>query len=361
MKIYYAGIDYHKHYSVVCILDQAGERIVEGTVKPNTAEQFEIFFSQLDGPVRATYECGLNWGYLFDVLESIQAVERIILANAFRVKIIAEAQIKTDKIDARKLAWLLRAGLIPAIHIPDAFTRSRREVIRQRLFWVKTRTRIRNRIHRIIERQHDLNMPEVTDVFGRKGKAALNSAVLEEPDAALLRQNLEALNELDRFFRENEAHMKKISKEDSDTQILTSIPGVGLTIGSVLASEIDGIERFKTPEKLCAYAGLVPSTYSSGGKTRNGRMLSGCNKWLKWGFIEAAWVAVGCNAYFGGLYRAQKARGKKANTAITIVARRMCRIVWHLLSEQRKYQERMYKQNASGCSHLGLTKPSRVA
>jgi transposase len=158
------------------------------------------------------------------------------------------------------------------------------------------------------------------------------------------------LNEL---VKEDEELMKNEVADDEDLRTLMSLPGVGLTIGSVLRNEIDGVDRFMNPKRLCSYAGLVPTTHSSGGKTRNGRMMIGCNKWLKWAFIEAAWVAVGCDAYFGGLYRDQKARGKKANTAITIVARRMCWISWQLLDEQRTFEK---QKPSSGCSPHGLTK-----
>jgi len=75
-------------------------------------------------------------------------------------------------------------------------------------------------------------------------------------------------------------------------------------------------------------------------------MLWQCNKWLKWAFIEAAWIAVGCSAYFGGLYRHHRDRGKKANTAITIVARRLCGIAYHLLMENRCYEERCFSPAA---------------
>ena len=70
-----------------------------------------------------------------------------------------------------------------------------------------------------------------------------------------------------------------------------------------------------------------------------GHLLKSRNKWLQWAFIEAAWVAVGCSSYFGGIYRYHRARGKKANIAITIVARRMCRIAFTLLKERRNFQE----------------------
>jgi len=353
-KMYYAGIDYHKNYSTICILDADRSVVVEATVRPNTKDGFAKVFSRVDGPVKTTFECGLNWGRLFDILESLPMVSDVVLANALQTRIIAEAQVKTDKIDAQKLAWLLHSDLIPSIHIPNRQTRARREVVRQRMYWVKARTKVRNRVHRILERQPELQMPEVSDLFGKKGIAAMRKAQLPDPDCFLLKQDLRMLQELDTQVKEDEDLMKEEVKDDDDLRFLMSLPGVGLTIGSVLRNEIDGVDRFLSSKRLCAYAGLVPTTHSSGGKTRNGRMMIGCNKWLKWAFIEAAWVAVGCDAYFGGLYREQKARGKKPNTAITIVARRMCRISWQLLKEQREFVK--VKSQSPGCSQNGLTK-----
>jgi transposase len=118
---------------------------------------------------------------------------------------------------------------------------------------------------------------------------------------------------------------------------LQTLPGVGKILAPVLALEIDQIARFPTADKLCAYAGLVPTTHASGGKIAHGRMLPFCNRWLKWAFIEAAWVAVGCSDYFGTFYRKQRLRGKGANDAITIVARRMAIIAWKMLAHQRDY------------------------
>jgi hypothetical protein len=104
-----------------------------------------------------------------------------------------------------------------------------------------------------------------------------------------------------------------------------------------VVSEIDDIGRFASAQKLCGYAGLCPSTSSSGGRTFQGRLMTRCNKWLRWGFVEAAWVAVGCSPYFGSLYRSKRAMGKKANTAILATARRMARITWQLLTQERTY------------------------
>ncbi|MEM9445789.1 MAG: IS110 family transposase [Verrucomicrobiota bacterium] len=112
-------------------------------------------------------------------------------------------------------------------------------------------------------------------------------------------------------------------------QLLLSTPGLGRILASVVAAEIEDIERFPNSAKLCAYAGLVATTKASVGQVYHGKMLQGCNKWMRWAMIEAAWVAVGCDSYLGSLYRHHRERGKKANTAISIVARRMCQIIWN--------------------------------
>ena len=103
------------------------------------------------------------------------------------------------------------------------------------------------------------------------------------------------------------------------------------------------LQRFPSADKLCGDAGVVPTTYASGGKVHHGRLLPACNKWLRWALIEASWVAIGCSPYFGALYRQQLARGKKANTAITIVARRMCRILFQLLRQKRAFEKHLPK------------------
>jgi transposase len=192
-------------------------------------------------------------------------------------------------------------------------------------------------------------MPQVTDLFGKKGKEALKKAILPDPDAMLLKQNLDVLDQLDSVIKADEQQIQAESKPDESMTRLLSVPGLGLITASIISTETDNIQRFLRRERYTAYAGLAPTTYSSGGKTYTGRMMPGCNKWLKWAFIEASWIAVGCSSYFGGLYRHHRARGKKPTVAITIVARRMCHIVYQLLTEQRNYEERNYPPVALEC------------
>jgi len=267
----------------------------------------------------------------------VEGVGEVVLAHAYKTRIIAEAQIKTDKIDARKLAMLLRAGLIPRAHIPSRETRLRKDVLRQRSFWVRERTRLRNRVHRLLGSHHDIEMPQVKSLWTKKGRSALSELSLPEPHGQLLAQDVASLDLLDSQVRDLEKRARETMTPDGER--LKSMPGFGVVLATMVAGEIDGVERFPTSAKLVGYCGLCPTTHSSGGKTYHGRMLGHCNKWLKWAFIEAAWVAVGCDAYFGGIYRMHRARGKGANVSITIVARRMCTVAHALPTGRRHYEE----------------------
>lgn len=344
--MYYAGIDYHKRYSVVSIEDAQGRIVQEERVDHQFPEVFQRLFRECPEPVSVVYESTVNWSWLHEVLEPLANVASITLANPFKVRLIAEAQIKTDKISARVLATLLRLNVVPACHIPDAKTRRRKEVLRQRSYWVKLRTAVRCRVHRILTNQHHLSMPQVTDLFGRKGRTALDKAILPAPDDSLLRQNLTILDALGHQIGVDEQLIRQDGHADRTVKMLSSVPGIGLILANVIATETDGIGRFSDAQHYTSYSGLSPTVHSSGGKTHTGHMVQQCNRWLKWAYVEAAWVAVGCSPYFGGLYRYHRGRGKQANTAITIVARRICHIVYRLLTEDRMYEERPFSPAA---------------
>ena len=336
----YVGIDVHKRYSVLCALDEQGRKLKEARIEASSASGFAQFFKGLPGPSKAVIEACWNWGVTHDVLEELDPVEEIVLAHPFKTRLIADAQIKTDRLDAFALGTLLRGNLVARAHIPGKATRARKNLLRQRLYWARLRTMLRNRVHALLDRQRGLELPQCTDIFGVKGLHCLRALQLPEPDGTLLKEQL-ALHDL--ITTQMRAQEKRIEAEfavEPMSRHLLSVPGIGKTLSAVIASELDQIERFPTADKLCAYAGVVPTTHASGGKVHHGRLLPWCNKWLRWALVEASWVAVGCSPYFGALYRSHRARGKKANTAIIIVARRMCRIVWQLLVENRNFENR---------------------
>src|SRR5207253_6701761 len=122
----------------------------------------------------------------------IPQVEQVVLAHPYKTRLIAEAQIKTDRIDARVLANLLRGDLVALSHAPCAATRARKHLLRQRLFWVRLRTMLRNRTHAILDRQHGLERPQLKNFFSRRGQTWLEEVQLPcAEDQPLLKQDLE--------------------------------------------------------------------------------------------------------------------------------------------------------------------------
>lgn len=333
----YTGIDHHKRYSVACTLDAQGRRLLERRIDHNAPEAFAAYFAALGEPSEVVIEACWNWGTIYDLLEATPGVTKVVLSNPAKNRIIADAQIKNDRVDAKALATLLRGNFVAAVHVPSKEVRQKKTTVRQRLWLARVRTMVRNRIHTVLDRHPRVERPAVKDPFSNQGKAWMKRVELPAADRLLLDEDLELHELLERHIRALEDRIEADNSAHADARRLRTLPGVGKVLGPVIALEIDGIERFKTADRFCAYCGLVPTTHSSGGKTFHGRMLPFCNRWLKWAWIEAAWVAIGCSDYFGSFYRRHRARGKGANEAITITARRMATIAWKMLTQQRDY------------------------
>src|ERR1043166_3691866 len=149
MAKYHVGVDYHKKFSYIVVKDDAGKSVRSGQVL-NQRKSVEDFLEPFSEDAQAVLEATRNWTVMHDWLEEI--VDDVKLANPIKVKAIAEAKIKTDKIDATILSDLLRADLIPEAHVPSLKARTMRLALRQRMFFVRIRTMAKNRIYTIFDR-----------------------------------------------------------------------------------------------------------------------------------------------------------------------------------------------------------------
>jgi len=332
------GVDVHKKYSQVAVLNEQGE--VRVNVKmANEKRLFSELLSEFNEPCQAVIEAGYSWGTMFDLLTELGV--DVTVAHALKVKAIASAKIKTDKIDAKILAQLLKANLIPEVHVPSKDVRQQKDLLRQRSWLVKIRTMLKNRIHQVIARNH-IELPEYKDLFGVGGRKFLNSLCLSQPDQGILQQDLILFDFINEHIKQTTKWVEESVKDNRYRQILQSLPGFGTVFSALAAIEIDTIDRFSHPAKLSSYAGLIPSTYASGGKVYHGDLIPHCNHWLRYAFIEASWVAITSSPYCRSLYWRLK-KNKKATTAIVAVARRLSEIAYHCLKENRNYEERPYK------------------
>lgn len=162
----YVGIDLHKKYSVLCALDESGQELGRARVESKAGPGLKQFFQGLDGPSKVVMEACWNWGLMHDLVEEVPEVDEVVLAHPYKTRLIAEAQIKTDQLDARALATLLRGNLVARTHIPGRETRARKNLLRQRLYCARLRTMLRNRVHALLDRQREVELPNAAE--GRK-------------------------------------------------------------------------------------------------------------------------------------------------------------------------------------------------
>jgi len=349
---HYVGVDNHKKFSYFSVMNQKGVVVKEGKVV-NTKEAVSKFLGkEYTHNTAAVLEAGRNWTVMYDWLE--EELDEVTLAHPTKVKAIAEAKIKTDKIDATTLAHLLRCDLIPEAYVCDKETRIAKNILRQRMFLVKLSTMVKNRIHLIIDRHPQIRgQIDPSDLFGKQGMAWLEVVALPKEDRRILDEELELLMYLREKIDASDHWVVQLGKDNPDAKLLMTIPGIGKFFALLIATEIDDVARFRNKNKFASYAGLIPSVHASAERIFYGRIIGHGNKYLRWAFIEAVWPAIRKDLSLRELYESLKAR-KGANKAKVAVARRLAIIAYRVLSQRRPYQV-----NYSGCPHLILAEAVR--
>ncbi|WP_216365588.1 IS110 family transposase [Sphingobium sp. SA916] len=335
---YHIGVDYHKAYTHLVVQDGGGKVLRSGKVK-NDPRSLAGFLSPYLENSHAVMEASRNWTVMYDWLDEL--CDDVILAHPLKVKAIADAKIKTDKIDATILAHLLRADLIPESYVPCEAARALRQALRERIFFVRLRTMVKNRVVTIFDRYPEQTraLREMSDQFGKIGRGQLELLSVSVIDREHIDRALAFIDDINQRIRESEKTIRCFSKDNADVKRLKTIPGVGEFFARLIAAEIDDISRFRSAKKLAAYAGLVPSTYASGGKCWNGRIIKAGNKWLRWAFVEASIPAMRAEPALKFDYERLKAT-KGANRAKVIVGRKLLTIAYQVLRDQRDYERR---------------------
>jgi len=336
----YIGIDYHKQYFIATVMDQEGRVIGKDRVSTDRMA-IRDYFRRIngDGNIKVVIEASYGWSYLFDELKRI--VKEVRVAHPLKTRAIAEARIKTDSIDSEVLAHLLRTDLIAEAYAPDFQTRDKKHILRYRASLTKIRTMLKNIVHAVLARNHieEKGFRELSDKFSTKGKAYMRAFKLRGNDTEILNHYLDLIEDLEEKIKSAEQKIKETFKKDEICQLIESVPGIGELSAVLIRYEIDDIERFVSDSKLCSYAGLVPSTYSSGNRTYQGKITKQGNKWLRWTLVEAAQTAIKKDLWLRRYYNKIEKRGgrKKAKVA---VARKLLEIIYRIWKEKRPYYEK---------------------
>jgi len=259
---------------------------------------------------------------------------------------------KTDKIDANGLGVLLRNGTLPEVWIPPAGLRDQRELLRLRMFLVRQRTRLKNRVQGALAR-YNIQIPGVSDVFGAEGRLRLGARLGELPQHTRQSVELElvTMDFTEMQIEAVETPLEELMKVTAEADLLKTLPYVGRILSMVMALEIGRVERFASAEHLASYAGLVPRVHSSGGRTRLGHICGDINRYLKWAFIETGNLVAIHQKQLAGrhvvrLYQRVK-RKTNHQKAVVAVGRHLAEAAYWLLKKQEVYREPQSKPKAS--------------
>jgi transposase len=287
-------------------------------------------------PVLAAIESMTGARFVHDRLELAGWDVRI--ADAQRAKGIAPLACKTDRVDAWVLAELARRDLIPEIWLPDPEVRGERERARFRLFLVRKRTALKNRVHAILF-QHGLRAP-VADLFGAGGRRFLARGTLPEPWRSTVAASLHLIDTLEEQIEALERELRHFGAEHRYLRLLMTAPGVGWVLGATIAAEIGDVARFASARKLVGYTGLCPRVRQSGEVDRRGALSKHGPPYLRWALIEAAHNAIrSYPPYRARVERTRERLGRKRGGAIAAisVARSLAEAIWWMLTRDQPF------------------------
>ena len=281
----FIGCDAHKQFSVFVSVNEKG-KVGEAVRVPHARQLYREFLARLPAHSTIAVEASGHYSWLVDEMEQLGHYPK--LANPLEAKRRMGLTKKTDKLDAKGLAILLRNGTLPEVWIPPSELRDQRELLRMRIFLVHLRTRVKNRIHGTLAR-HNVAV-QGADLFGAEGRLELGKRSPELPahSREAVKQELETLDFLEGEIKSAEKRLEAIMKVSAEADLLKTLPCVGTILSMVLMLEIGRVDRFPTAAHLASYAGLVPRVHSSGGHTRMGQVCGNVNRTLKWAFVETS-------------------------------------------------------------------------
>jgi transposase len=325
------GLDVHRKFAEIAVLEGKEERTLRVTTEPDALREFARSLGPHD---QVVLEATANTWAIADLLA--ERAGRVVVSNPLRTRAIADAKIKTDKVDARTLAQLLAADFIPEVWVPGPQTRALRRRIAQHRALVQQRTRLRNQIHAALIRS--LVACPHSDLFGRAGRRWLAQVALLAHEREGVESALRLHDSFDLEIAQLQRELSQTALAHEDARRLCTITGIGAVTALALVALIGPIERFARPNKLVGYLGLDPTVRQSGERAaRIGHISRAGQAHARGLLVEAAHDAVRSPGPLAA-FHARVADRRGPAVAAVAVARKLAVIIWHLLTERSVYR-----------------------
>ncbi len=326
----YIALDIHKEYVLAGGMNAAQVWVLQPH-KIEMGKFREWARKNLEATDAVVLETTTNVWDIYDIVQP--QVGRAVVAHAGAVRQIAEARVKTDKEDVKRLIRLLIADIVPEVWVPPVHVRELRGLISYRRGLVKTGTMIRNHLQSLIHR-HNLLLPKdgllSKEWWDQQGVISALEKLQIHQELAMLEQIQKHKTEID-----NELGRQSLGRVWGKQSIqLVQLPGIGIVVAMTVLSAIGDVSRFESTRKLVGYSGLGAGVHDSGKEHIEKRITKSGRKELRWAMVEAAWRAVRMSPYWKEQYEKYLRRMRRPNQAIVVIARKLLVAVWHVLTKE---------------------------
>lgn len=330
------GVDLHQRFCYLTAVDASGKKLRQSQVA-NEPAALQAWLRQVPGPRQVVMEASGFWPAFRRAVAP--EAERVVMVHPQRVKAIASARLKNDRVDSETLAHLSRADLLPEAWMSDERTGQARQLTRLRITLGRQRATAKNQLQAVLH-QEGFRKP-VTDVFGKRGRAWLAGLPLSVAGRIVVDAWLQVVDHLDGLIAEQARTLEKMAAADARARWLQTVPGIGAYSAMVILAELGEIARFDTKRALASYAGLTPSVRESAGKRRRGGIGHQGSATLRWIMLQVAQVAARYSpAAKAWITRLRKR--KPAQVAKIALARKLLTAVWALLRHGVCFDESVF-------------------
>jgi len=327
------GLDLHKRFVHACGLDEAGQVVLRLEVRCTRQALLAFARRDLRPEDEVAVEATTNTWAVVDLLRPF--VARVVVSNPLQTRAIASAKVKTDKIDARVLADLLRCRYLPEVWQPEAQTRLWRRLTHRRSSLVADRTGMKNRLHAVLA-ERLIEVPG-SRLFSSKGLAWLAGLELDAEGRSRIDSDLRLLAAVEAEITALDQQLAELAYPCEDTRLLMTLPGFDVTVAMGLLAAWGEPARFKDGAHAASYLGIVPSTRQSAERCYHGPITKRGRSHARWLVIQAAQHLDRHPGPLGAFFR-RLAKKKGRNIAVVAVARKLAVIAWQMLRHREPYR-----------------------
>ena len=331
---YYIGLDVHKRTIVTAIIDRKGKHLGGETLEA-TRPVLLALISRWGKPEATRIALEASGSSAWVTYALLGAGYDVTAVHPRHVRAIAETKQKSDRLDAGKLAELLRLGALRGVKIPSEQERASRALVRQMRRLVTARTRAKNTVTSVAtELGH---VCPWTDAFGKSGRRWLAGLDLAPEYRLIVDQELEQIDLLTRQVAALEPQLAVAVQPNPLYALARTVPGVGPQLGAAIALEFGDLRRFRDAKAAASYSGLIPATFQSGESRRGGGITREGNPILRWALVQAAIQLVRLDP--GAKERYVRLRNRiKRHKARVAIARHLAVVLWHMARTGEAYR-----------------------